>query len=207
MKKFAIYGAGGFGREVLGYLREQISADNDVVFVVDDKYYNPDCCRAMGIPIERFSDFMNHSAGVRMIVAVADPQHRFALIHGMVPDVIHHSLISKHARLYESVIGAGAIVCPGTIVTCNVKIGKFCHLNLDTTIGHDCEIGDYFTTAPGVNISGTCKIGDRVYFGTGSAVRQKISICNDVTIGMGSIVVKDITEPGVYVGAPAKRLR
>lgn len=73
-----------------------------------------------------------------------------------------------------------------------------------TTIGHDCIIGDYFTTAPNVSISGTCRIGDYVYFGTTSCVKEKITICSDVTIGMMAAVVKDISVSGTYVGTPAK---
>lgn len=91
-------------------------------------------------------------------------------------------------------------------MTCNIKIGKHAHLNLHTTIGHDCIIGDYFTTAPATNISGNCEFGECVYFGTNSSVRQGIKICDNVTIGMGGIVVKNINEEGVYIGNPVKKL-
>jgi UDP-3-O-[3-hydroxymyristoyl] glucosamine N-acyltransferase len=76
-----------------------------------------------------------------------------------------------------------------------------------TTIGHDCIIGDYFTTAPNVSISGTCRIGDCVYFGTTSCVKEKITICSNVTIGMMSGVVKNISVSGTYVGTPANLIK
>ena len=100
-----------------------------------------------------------------------------------------------------------SIICSGTIITTNVKLGKHTHLNLHTTIGHDCVIGDYFTTAPGVQISGNENIGNRVYFGTRSCVKQKITICDDVIIGMNAGVVKNITESGTYIGTPAKKIK
>lgn len=90
-------------------------------------------------------------------------------------------------------------------MTCQIKIGDFAQLNLGTTIGHDCIIGDFFTTAPSVNISGICNIGKKVYFGTSAAIRQNLKVCDNVNIGMGAMVVKDITEPGTYVGIPAKK--
>ena len=34
-----------------------------------------------------------------------------------------------------------------------------------------------------------------------------VSICDQVVIGAGSVVTKDITEPGIYAGNPAKKLR
>jgi UDP-3-O-[3-hydroxymyristoyl] glucosamine N-acyltransferase len=83
---------------------------------------------------------------------------------------------------------------------------KHAHLNLQTTIGHDCEIGDYFTTAPGAKISGNCKIHDCIYIGTNASIREKISIHSFSTIGMNAAVVKSIEEPGTYVGVPAIKI-
>jgi UDP-3-O-[3-hydroxymyristoyl] glucosamine N-acyltransferase len=99
-----------------------------------------------------------------------------------------------------------SIITAGCILTCDIKIGKHSQLNLHTTIGHDCVIGNYFTTTPACNISGICTFGDCVYLGTNSSVRQGITICDEVTVGMGGVVVKNINEPGTYVGNPAKRL-
>ena len=71
----------------------------------------------------------------------------------------------------------------------------------------DNVIGDFFTTAPGVQISGNCIIGDMVYFGTHSSIKQKIQICDNVTIGLNAGVVKDIMYSGTYVGVPAKQIK
>ena len=87
-------------------------------------------------------------------------------------------------------------------MTCDINLGEFAHLNLNTTIGHDATIGDFFTSAPSVNIAGNSKIGKNVYFGSGSGCREKINICDYVKIGMGGVVIKDITESGIYAGVP-----
>ena len=50
-------------------------------------------------------------------------------------------------------------------------------------------------------------IGDRVLIGSQSCIREGIEVCSDAIIGMGAVVVKDIKEPGVYVGNPAKRIK
>jgi len=34
-----------------------------------------------------------------------------------------------------------------------------------------------------------------------------VTVCDDVVIGAGAVVTKDITEPGTYVGNPAKKIR
>jgi UDP-3-O-[3-hydroxymyristoyl] glucosamine N-acyltransferase len=80
-------------------------------------------------------------------------------------------------------------------------------LNRGIQIGHDCSIGDFFSAMPGSVISGTNTIGDRVYFGANSTTREKITITNDCTFGLNSGIVKDITEPGTYVGTPSKKIK
>lgn len=106
----------------------------------------------------------------------------------------------------EARVGIGSIICPGTILTTNITIGNHVLLNLNCTVGHDVVIDDYTTASPGVNISGNVTIGKRCYLGTNCVIRENIDICDDVIIGAGGVVVKDITEPGTYVGNPVKKL-
>jgi UDP-3-O-[3-hydroxymyristoyl] glucosamine N-acyltransferase len=106
----------------------------------------------------------------------------------------------------DIVIGQGSIICANCIITCNVYLGYHTHLNLSTTIGHDTVTGDFFTTAPGVHISGKVNAGACVYLGTNASTVEDISICDNVTIGAAACVSKDIIESGIYVGVPAKKM-
>lgn len=199
MKK-AIIGNGGFGREIFWSLSsfDRIGCK----FFVDDSYYKDEDKNTL--PLSKFNPLE-----YQVVVAIADPFTRQRIVESLPKETKYFTHIHPSAQLHglDVEIGEGGIICAGTIITTNVKIGKHCHLNLITTIGHDCEIGDYFTTAPGVQISGNEKIGDRVYFGTRSAMKQKLKICDDVTIGMNAGVTKDITVPGIYVGTPAKIMK
>ncbi|MEO9461766.1 MAG: hypothetical protein ABJ242_03430 [Marinomonas sp.] len=49
-------------------------------------------------------------------------------------------------------------------------------------------------------------VGDNVVFGTNSVIIGPVTICDDVLIGAMSMVNKDIAEPGVYVGVPARKI-
>ena len=60
---------------------------------------------------------------------------------------------------------------------------------------------------PNAVVSGNCNIGNCVYIGTNSTIKEKLNICNNVTIGLNAGVVKDIKEPGTYVGTPAKKIK
>ena len=199
MKK-GIIGAGGFGREVYWSLNP--IERNDTVFFVDDEYWDDSDEKIL--PLSLFE-----SNKYEVIVAVADSKHRQRLVEQLPKKTKFFTHIHPSAQILadDVIIGEGSIICSGAILTTNIVLGKHSQLNLQTTIGHDCVIGDYFTTAPGAKISGNCDIGKRVYFGTNSSVREKIKICDDVVIGLNGGVVKNIYESGIYVGVPVTKIR
>lgn len=208
-KKFCIIGTGGFAREVFCYVLDVLKQQNPIIdysricFLDKDELCNGE--KVMGVDVIPESSFDPDKYVV--LVGIGEPKIRKKVVEKMPKNTSYATLVHPSAIISDWVeIGDGSIITPGVIITCNIKIGKQAHLNLFTTIGHDCEIGDYFTTAPSANISGNCIFGDCVYFGTNSAVRQGVSICDNVTIGMGGVVVKNIIEPGVYIGNPLKKL-
>ena len=197
MKK-AIIGAGGFAKEV--YWSLSLMERIGTIFFVDDKYYDGS---NLTLPLSKFDP-----KEYEVVVAVGEPKDRFDIVNRLPKDTKYFTHIHPSVQILgeDIEIGEGSIVCAGTIITTNVKIGKHAHLNLQTTIGHDCEIGAYFTTAPGAKISGNCKIYDCVYVGTNASIKQKLSIHSLTTIGSNAAVVKHIEESGIYVGIPAKKI-
>jgi sugar O-acyltransferase (sialic acid O-acetyltransferase NeuD family) len=198
MKK-GIIGAGGFGREVFWSLSEMDR--KKCIFFVDDQYWDNRDSKIL--PLSNFNP-----EEYEVVVAIADPHHRQSIVNKLPKTTKFFTHIHPSSQIHgnDVEIGEGSIICAGSIITTNTKLGKHTHINLLTTIGHDCTIGDFFTTAPGVQISGNIKIGNRVYFGTCSCIKQKLEICDDVIIGMNACVVKNITQSGTYVGTPAKKL-
>lgn len=198
MKK-GIIGNGGFGREVYYSLSE--NDKKNTIFFVDDEYFSH---QENTLPMNKFDP-----EKYEVVIAIGNPSLRQNMIEKLPPNTkffthIHHSVILLDNNI---LIGEGSVICAGCILTTNIKLGKHTHLNLNTTIGHDCSIGDFFTTAPGVSVSGNNNINDRVYIGTRSSTKEKINICSDVTIGLNSGVVKNIDEPGVYVGTPSIKIK
>lgn len=196
---YSIIGAGGFAQEVFYSLPQK--KRKNLVFFVEDEWFKSDHSNIL--PLSKFNPKL-----YKTIVAIGDPIVRKRIVENLPKETVFFTHIDKSVRfLSDSIrIDEGSIVCAGTILTTNIRLGKHTQLNLHTTIGHDTIIGDYFTTAPGCKVSGNCKIDDLVYLGTNSSVKQKINICSKVTVGMNSAVVKDITESGVYVGIPSKKL-
>jgi sugar O-acyltransferase (sialic acid O-acetyltransferase NeuD family) len=199
MKK-SIIGYGGFAKEVYHSIRTSDNTEIEVFFV-DDEYY---VGLNKTLPLSEFNE-----EEYEVIVAIGDPIVRSQIVERLPKNTKYFTHIHKSVIILgnDVKIGKGSIICAGSIITSNIEIGNHSQLNLQTTIGHDVVLGDFFTSAPGVKISGNCNIGERVYFGTNSCVKQKIKITNDVTIGLNSGVVKNINESGVYVGTPLKKIK
>jgi acetyltransferase-like isoleucine patch superfamily enzyme len=105
-------------------------------------------------------------------------------------------------------IGEGAVICAGTVLTTNIKLGRHVQINLDCTIGHDVVLGDYTTLAPGVHVSGWVHFGKRVYVGTGAVFingteKAPLTVGDDTVIGAGAVVTKSIEDGLTVVGTPA----
>lgn len=207
-KNICIVGTGGFAREVL-CLIDDLKLYNDVcAFLEPDHIWEKEWKgkEIMGIPVLNQSSFDPEKSFAS--IGIGDPIIREKVTKQLPQNTEYKSLIHPNAVISRwSTIEEGAVICAGSIITSQIKIGKHAHINLDTTIGHDCTIGNFFTTAPSVNISGICDIGDYVYFGTGSATRQGVKINSNITVGMGAMVVKDLNEAGIYVGIPAKKIK
>jgi sugar O-acyltransferase (sialic acid O-acetyltransferase NeuD family) len=208
-KKIAIIGAGGFAKETLCCFIDSLNSSNryaasNFCFMIEDEKVTGE--KVLGVDVLPIStiDVEKH----RVIVAIGDPNRRKLVVEGLPRNMEFVTVIHPSAVISEfASIGEGSIVTAGVIITCDITIGKHAHLNLHTTVGHDCVIGDYLTTTPGVNISGNCNFGEAVYFGTNASVKQGISICDRVTVGMGAVVLKNIEEPGTYVGNPLRKIK
>lgn len=191
MKK-ALIGYGGHAREVMAQMGVKLTC------FVDDKYVDNDT-----LPLSQF-DPTKYIA----MVAVADSKDRYNIIQRLPKETQFFTFIHPTALLMEDVeIGEGSFIGAYSILTTNIKIGKYAILNRGNHIGHDCIIGDYFSAMPNAVVGGNVIIGNKVYLGSCSNIREKITICDDVIIGMNAGVVKNITESGTYIGTPAKKIK
>ena len=115
--------------------------------------------------------------------------------------VSKHAIVSKH-----SFIGEGSIVMHQALVNIESRIGNNCIINNKSLVEHNSIVGDHSHISTGAIINGDCVIGNSVFVGSNSVLSQGIHVTDNVIIGAGSVVVKNITEPGVYAGNPAKKM-
>lgn len=116
------------------------------------------------------------------------------------------AMISPHALVTQpSQIGPGACIMPRAVVN-RATIEQHAVINTGAIIEHDVRIGAGSFVGPGAIICGGTTIGQGVYIGAGAIIRNNINIVNGAVVGMGAVVVKDILQPGTYIGNPAKPL-
>jgi len=199
----AIFGTGGFAREVACILHDLGRGDRIVAFHEPDETHK--ARELLGVAVQPQSAF--DPAKHRAVVGIGNPALRQKVVRELPDGTVFDTLIHPTVVISQWVeVGAGSVICAGCILTCQISIGEHCHLNLNSTVGHDCTFGDFCTVAPGTNVSGNCEFGNRVDVGTQASFRQHVRICDDAVIGMGTVVVKDIVEAGTYLGVPAKKV-
>ncbi len=207
MRDLYIIGAGGFGREV-AWLVERINEIqpmwNLIGFIDDNRallHSKHDDYEVVGD-----CDYLKKRENVYVVCAIGNSSIRERIIDELSgSNVKFATLIDPSVLMSDrTIIGEGTIVCAGSIITVDVKIGNHVIINLDCTLGHDSFVDDYSTVYPSVNISGNVNVGKKVEIGTGTQIIQGISVCDNTIIGAGAVVVNNCPNSGVYVGCPAK---
>jgi acetyltransferase-like isoleucine patch superfamily enzyme len=146
-----------------------------------------------------------------------------------------HEIGIKNVQFGENVKVVKPVNLYGCKIGDNCFIGPFVEIQKDVIIGNNCKIQSHSFICELVTIGNNCfishgamfindkfkkggpaggdktlwnstVIGNNVSIGTNATILP-VSICDNVVIGAGSVVTKDISEPGVYAGNPAKKIR
>ena len=96
---------------------------------------------------------------------------------------------------------------PFCVLTTEITLDDFCQLNIGTGIGHDSFLGEYVTTGMNPNLAGNTVICRMTRLGSNVTTIEHTKIYSNVIVGAGSLVLKDITEPGTYVGSPIRKIK
>lgn len=212
MKNIVIIGAGGFAREVLWLIDDINKTENqwNVVGFIDDNLELKGRELNGTTVIGNFNDInLPEYDKLYYVCAIGEPRIKKILVNkaesiGLSAATLIHPSVIK-SKFID--IGEGSIICAGSILTVNIRIGKHVIINLDCTIGHDVEVRDYVTILPSVNVSGNVLLDECSNIGTGTAIIQGKMIGENSIIGAGSVVVKDIEENCTAVGVPAKVIK
>ena len=209
MKDIAIFGAGGFGRE-LACIIEMINKEkltwNFVGFFDDGKIAGEELQygKVLG-GVDKLNDW---KTSLSVVIALGSPKVLRTVVSKISnPKVEFPNIIAPNVVLLDEsslVLGKGNVIFPNSLISCNVIMGDFNMLNVYTQIGHESELGSYNVFMPNTSISGGVIIGDTNLFGVKSTVLQYKKVGNEVVLSPGSVLSRTAKDGKIYLGNPAK---
>ena len=199
MNRLIIVGAGGHGKVIADAALKNGYAN---ICYIDDHATGD----VMGFPIIGTSSDIEdlNDGSTDFIIGIGNNAVRKTIAETY--NVNWVSIIHPSVQIgFNAEIGKGTVVMANAVVNVCAKIGEHCIINTGAIVEHDNVIGNYTHISPNVALGGTVRIGSLTHVGIGATVKNNTEICSDCTIGAGAVVVKNIKEPGTYVGVPARK--
>ena len=197
MKRIALIGAGGHAKVIVDLINE-LNIYKIVGFYDDDitaKLYN----------ITNLGKINNIDSSIEnFIIGIGNDKIRKKIFENNKNlkwvTLIHPSaIVSKNVT-----IDSGTVVCAGSIIQTDVKIGKQCIINTGCSIDHECVINDFCSICPKATLCGQVQIGTLSFIGANSTIIQCLNIGNNCIIGAGSVIIKNVEDNKKVVGNPGR---
>ncbi len=212
MQDIAIYGFGGFGREMACVIESinQHEASWNLIGYFDDGYPKGQTNR-YGKVLGGLDDLNQYPQELSIVMAIASPIVLKDLTRKIInPTINFPNIIASNVLFFDKDsirMGHGNVITFGGRISCDVTLGDFNLLNGCISLGHDVSLGDYNVLQPEVRVSGETMIGDANFFGVRSLVLQGLKIGNNTRIGTGSIIMRNTKDGMTYFGNPAKIIK
>ena len=160
MKDIAIYGAGGFGKEVACLIKKvnEETLTWKLAGFFDDGKEKGMKVSHYGNVLGGIAELNEWDTPIDIAIAIGSPSIVQKIAQSVVnplvyfPNVIHPSFNIVDTESFK--IGRGNIIQRNCFVSCDVSIGDFNVFNGTVSMGHDDKIGSFNTFMPGVRVSG-----------------------------------------------------
>ena len=206
MKKIYILGAGGFGQELLQWIKDvnAVKPTWEIGGFLDDNLNALDKCKCDVKVVGTIRDWQPKEDEV-FALALGSPELKRKIVSIMkAKGATFASVIHPTAMLSEfAEYGEGLVMFPYSKLSCNSTAGDFVTI-LATPVGHDTFIGDYTVISGGCNIVRNVKIGQGVFMAAGVCIAQDVTIGDGAYLGLGSVILKDVSPGAKMFGNPAR---
>ncbi len=212
MEDIAIYGAGGFGREVACLIQaiNKIEPQWNLIGFFDDGL-SEGTSNTYGKILGGIENLNNWGKPLSVIMAIGNPSVLERVVNKIVnQNVQFPNIIAPDVLFYDPftiTLGKGNLIGFRSVISCNTRLGDFNLLNTDVLIGHDSSMGNFNMFNPSVRISGAVSIGNMNFFGVCSIVLQQKKIGNNTTIATNSVIMRNTENNCMYIGNPAIRMK
>jgi len=213
MKPIAIYGAGGFGKEVATVIQKinEKATSWDLVGFFDDGLPKGTPVSKYGLTLggkDELNDWPHHLA---IVFAIGSPNTIKKVLEGIknekidYPNIIHPEVYFADKETLR--IGKGNVIVRGCSFSVDVTLGDFNQMNSLSALAHDVSVGSFNVFMPLTRISGSVSIGDHNFFGINAIVLQNIKIGANTRIGANSVVMRHTKDHYLYLGNPARKMK
>jgi sugar O-acyltransferase (sialic acid O-acetyltransferase NeuD family) len=200
-KTVVVIGAGGHAKVVISTLQ---AAGYVVTDVFDDNHAKWGAS-VLNVPVSGGLSEMAQSGLRRAVIAIGDNHIRERLAREINMEWV--SVSHPQSYVHSSVkLGEGSVVFAGAIIQPDTVVGAHAIINTAATIDHDCALGDFVHLAPGVRLAGGVQVARGAFLGAGTVVIPSRRIGEWAVVGAGGVVVKDILDGVTAVGIPARPL-
>ncbi|MBR4379775.1 MAG: acetyltransferase [Bacteroidaceae bacterium] len=212
MKQIAIYGAGGFGREVACLLNKinEVEPTWELIGFFDDGVEKGTQVSHFGKVLGGINELNAWGGELSIAITIGNPKIVQKIITNITnpniwfPNIIAPTVYFADPETFR--IGKGNIIQKHCSFSCDVTIGDFNVMDGADVFGHDDVVGSFNTFMPAMRISGEVTIGDGNFFGVGSIILQQIKVGNNIRLGAASVLMRKPKDGCLYMGNPAKKM-
>ena len=212
LKDIAIYGAGGFGREIACLLMQinAIKPTWNLIGFFDDGL-KTGVKNQYGKVLGNMNKLNSWNKSLSVVLAMATPAYLKELSQKIINPLIEFpNIIAPNVNIFDKdafEIGKGNLIFFGCRMSSDVRIGDFNIFNGAVSLGHDVSLGSYNLLQPSTRISGDCTVGNMNFFGVQSIVLQGKKIGSNTRIGTMSVIMRNTKDNSLYFGNPAKKIK
>ena len=211
LKQIAVFGAGGFGKEVVCVINKinKIKPTWKLIGFFDDGLEIGNQVSHFGKVLGNNKDLNLWKDNLSIVFAIGNVSAIRTIVNSLnnklldFPNLIHpEAFFADNASLK---MGKGNLVLRGCSFSVDVEVGDFNQFNSLSSLAHDVQVDSFNVFMPLTRVSGDVKIGSFNSFGIGTIILQGIKIGNKVKVAPSSVVMRKTKDDCFYMGNPAKK--